>query len=58
MVTAAEIAGITIFAELDAADRERLSRAAADITLAPGEYAANPGDERALFALLGGESRR
>lgn len=54
MVTAAEIAGITIFAELDAADRERLSRAAADITLAPGEYAANPGDERALFALLGG----
>ena len=54
MVTAEEIAGITIFAGLDPADRERLARASADITLAPGEYAANPGDERALFALLEG----
>jgi thioredoxin reductase (NADPH) len=54
MVTADEIAGITIFAALDAAERDRLSRAAADISLLPGEYAAHEGGERALFALLEG----
>jgi len=54
MVTADEIAGVAIFADLDHADLERLARASADITLAAGEYAANPGDERALFALLEG----
>jgi thioredoxin reductase (NADPH) len=54
VVTAEEIAGVTIFAELSPADRERLARAAADIALAPGEYAASPGDDRALFALLEG----
>ena len=54
MVTAEEIAGITVFAELGGGERERLSRAAADITLSPGEYAAHAGDERALFALLAG----
>ena len=31
-----------------------LSRAAADISLVPGEYAAQEGDERALFAVLEG----
>jgi thioredoxin reductase (NADPH) len=54
LVTAEEIAGVSIFADIDPADRERLARASADITLASGEYAANPGDERALFALLEG----
>jgi thioredoxin reductase (NADPH) len=54
MVTADEIAGVTIFAPLGAAERERLSRAAADITLMPGEYAAPEGGERALFGLLDG----
>jgi thioredoxin reductase (NADPH) len=54
MVTAEEIAGITIFAALGADERERLSRAAADISLLPGEYAAHEGGERALFALLEG----
>ena len=54
MVTAQEIAEITIFAELGAADRERLSRAAADISLVPGEYAVHEGGGRALFALLEG----
>ncbi|HEU0057581.1 MAG TPA: FAD-dependent oxidoreductase [Gaiella sp.] len=53
-MTAEEIAGVSIFADIDPADRERLARASADITLASGEYAANPGDERALFALLEG----
>jgi thioredoxin reductase (NADPH) len=54
MVTAEEIAGVTIFASLGAAERERLSRVAADISLLPGEYAAPAGSERALFALLEG----
>src|SRR6266568_2395121 len=54
MVTADEIGQITIFAALDPADRDRLSRVAADISLMPGEYAAHEGDERALFAVLDG----
>src|SRR5918995_174307 len=54
MVTADEIGSIAIFAGLAEADRERLARAAADLTLAPGEYAAHEGADRALFAVLGG----
>src|SRR5829696_4323543 len=54
MVTADEIRSIAVFAELAEADRERLARAAADLTLAPGEYAAHEGADRALFAVLDG----
>src|SRR3954469_24288431 len=54
MVTTEEIARIDLFAGLDEAQREQLSRAAADISLAPGEYAAHEGGERALFAVLEG----
>jgi thioredoxin reductase (NADPH) len=54
MVTGDEIAAVAIFAGLGQAERERLSRAAADIALAPGEYAAHEGSERALFAVLEG----
>jgi len=54
VVTADEIAGVSIFAALDAVERERLSRNAADIRLVPGEYAVHQGDERALFAVLEG----
>jgi thioredoxin reductase (NADPH) len=54
MVTADEIGTVTIFECLDSRDRERLARVAADISLVPGEYAAQEGDERALFALLEG----
>ena len=54
MVTAEEIGEIGLFAGLDASARERLSRAAADISLVPGEYAAPQGGERALFAVLEG----
>jgi thioredoxin reductase (NADPH) len=54
MVTAEEVAGVAIFAELSPAAREGIARAAADIRLVPGEYAAAPGSERALFALLDG----
>ena len=54
VVTADDISRIAIFAGLAPADRERLARASADIALAPGEYAAHEGDDRALFGLLDG----
>ena len=54
MVTADDIAAIAVFAALDVAERERLARAAADVSLLPGEYAAPEGSERALFGLLEG----
>ena len=54
MITAEEIGTIGLFAALDVAEREHLSRVAADISLVSGEYAAHEGDERALFALLEG----
>jgi len=54
VVTAEEIGALALFAALAPAERELLSRAAADITLAPGEYAAPEGSERALFAVLEG----
>ena len=54
MVTTDEIGAVAIFAALGPAERERLSRAAADISLMPGEYAVHEGEERALFAVLEG----
>ena len=54
MVTADEVARVQVFAALDAATREQLSRVSADISLTPGEFAAHEGDERALFGLLEG----
>src|SRR5215208_5504747 len=54
MVTPDEIGAVAIFAALGPAERKRLCRAAADITLMPGEYAAHEGSERALFAVLEG----
>ncbi len=54
MVTADEVARIAIFAGLEEVERERLARAAADITLAVGEYAAHQGSEQALFGLIEG----
>jgi thioredoxin reductase (NADPH) len=54
VVTSDEIGAVPLFAALDAAERERLPRAAADIGLVAGEYAAHEGAERALFAVLEG----
>ncbi len=54
MVTADEIGQVGLFAALDPAQREQLSRVAADISLVAGEYAAHEGGERALFAVLAG----
>ena len=55
MITGDEVGAVAIFAELGADERERLARAAADISLVPGEYAAHEGAERALFAVLAGK---
>ena len=55
MVTAEEIAAVAVFSALAAEDRERLARAAADIWLEPGEYAAQEGAGQALFGLLDGK---
>jgi thioredoxin reductase (NADPH) len=54
MVTAEEIAAVPLFEALGPDERDRLSRLAADIRLAPGEYAAEEGDAGALFAVLEG----
>lgn len=54
MITPEEIGEVAIFSSLDLADREKLSRAAADVSLIAGEFAAQEGDERALFAVLEG----
>jgi len=54
VVTPEEIAQVPLFEQLDAAQREQLSRVAADINLAAGEYAAPQGSEPALFAVLDG----
>src|SRR5215472_17716586 len=54
MVTSEEIAGIEVFAMLSPDEQERLARAAADVTLVAGEFAATEGAERALFAVLDG----
>ena len=54
MVSAEEIGEVAVFAALSETEREQLSRAAADVGLVPGEYAAHEGDERAIFAVLSG----
>ena len=54
MVSADEIGAIPVFASLTGSERERLSRTAADISLVPGEYAADQGSERALLAVIEG----
>jgi thioredoxin reductase (NADPH) len=54
MVTADDVGRVAVFAALAPEDRDRLARAAADIGIVPGGYAAREGDERALFAVLEG----
>jgi len=55
MVTPEEVAGVALFAALGSEQHEKLSRAAADITLGPGEFAAHEGADRGLFAVLEGQ---
>jgi len=54
MVTSEEIGRFEVFADLDPAVCEQLCRAAADISIDPGDYAVHEGDERALFGVLEG----
>jgi thioredoxin reductase (NADPH) len=54
VVTAEEIGRVAVFADLEPAERERLARVVADITLVPGESAVHEGDARALFGVLSG----
>ena len=54
MVTPEEIGRFEAFATLETADRERLCRVAADISLGPGENAVHEGDEPGLLGLLEG----
>jgi thioredoxin reductase (NADPH) len=54
VVTPEEIGSVELFSRLDLAQRERLARVAADVSLVAGEYAAPEGAERALFAVLEG----
>jgi thioredoxin reductase (NADPH) len=54
MVTAEEIARVELFADLEPAERNWLSRVVADIALSPGDFAVHEGDERALFGVLEG----
>jgi thioredoxin reductase (NADPH) len=54
MVTAEEIGRVAVFADLEPAERDWLSKVVADITLAPGDFAVHEGDARALFGLLEG----
>ena len=63
MVTAEEIRTVKVFGCLDEVACERLARVAADLNLVPGEFAAEEGEQRALFAVLdgthrGGQARR
>jgi len=53
-VTAEEIAGVSIFAELGPDGCEQLARVAADIRLVAGEYAVHERDDRALFVVMEG----
>jgi thioredoxin reductase (NADPH) len=54
VITPEEIGEVEVFSSLSLADREQLSRAAADLSLTAGEFAAQEGDERAIFAVLEG----
>jgi thioredoxin reductase (NADPH) len=54
VLTAEEISGVSIFAGLSGDACDRLARLAADVRLAPGEYAVHAQDKRVLFAVLEG----
>lgn len=55
MLTVEEVAAIPLFADLPAAELERLSRTSADLQLSPGEFAVHEGGEGALFVVISGK---
>jgi thioredoxin reductase (NADPH) len=54
VITLEEIGEVAVFSSFGPAEREQLSRAAADLSLLAGEFAALEGDEQAIFAVLEG----
>ena len=54
MIKGEDVRRVRVFADLASPDCEQVARAAADLSLAQGEYAAREGDDRALFGLLDG----
>jgi thioredoxin reductase (NADPH) len=54
MVTAEELGRFEVFADVAAAELERLARVAADLALVVGESAVNEGDPPALYGVLDG----
>jgi thioredoxin reductase (NADPH) len=55
VVTAQDVERVPLFSQLDLDSALQLARAAADVWLQPGEYAAEDGSGRALFAVLDGQ---
>src|SRR3984957_6234115 len=55
MLTVEDIRAVSLFSCLTAAELERLAHGAADMPLAPGEFAVSEGGERALYAVLSGK---
>src|SRR4029453_8856024 len=49
MIAVEELAAVPVLATVPHEDLARVARAAGDLRLAPGEYPAHEGDERALF---------
>jgi len=55
MFTTDEVRTVPIFSALTEAELERLAQSAADIHLAPGEFAVHEGGERAFYAVISGK---
>jgi len=55
MLTVDELAAFPLFSTLRPAQLAEIAKHAADIHLAPGQYAAHEGEEPALFAVLSGK---
>lgn len=56
MITAAELRGIKAFAQLPQEAIDYLATSVEDIHLAPGEYFAHEGDDRAFFVVIDGRA--
>ena len=54
MLTIDDVRAVPLFSTLSEAELHRLAHMAADMRLAPGEFAVHEGGERALFAVLSG----
>jgi thioredoxin reductase (NADPH) len=55
MLTVEDVKAVPLFSGLGPRELEHLAHKAADIHLAPGEYAVHEGEERALFIVLSGK---